>query len=1517
MVSSELWLNILKASPVPTAVFRVDNRYSLILANTAYTNLFGIQDADILNKSVFEIFLSDDIQVKGDFIPGVVQSLQKVFESGSPDRICNAELSIHSRDSSVTERLCIDLENTPVKEDGVVKYICQSVLQYQDPGLPFRPTGAAETLRTKINQEALINSSDDLIWSVDTDFKIITANRAFLSSLKNATGRDLQEGDSVLDDVFSDDIRTTWKGYYDRTLRGDHFTVKEEVFNSLKNRIDYSVVSFSPMRNEQGEIFGAACYSKDITNDTLVMIDLQQARNEADKILESSEKNEKRYRSLVENGADVVVILDPAGKPMYVSSSITRVLGYTEDEAMSFALNDLIHPSDWDAAAEGMYESLQNPGKTINGHISRVRHKDGSWRWLEASLTNMIRDPMINGIVNNFRDVTGKKQAELEKNLLINNTEESFVLVNRDLEIVSFNDQFEKLYKTHFNKVVEKGQSILIYTQPERRSIVSGIYSRVFRGETETSEINVADPLSNEKKIFSIKFKPAKNSQDEIIGAFVTAADITHRQLALEKLTESEKRYKLLFQSSPLPNFVYDLGDFQILDVNDTATSHYGYTRAEFLSRTILDITAPYERQRLGEIHEQIQISERVVNFGIFVHLKKDGGLIQSDVSGYKINFGGRECMMTSCNDVTERENAYQRLKENESKLLASQKIAKVGYWQSFANNKGLYWSDEVYNIWGVNKQTFNLDYDAHFNTIHPDDREKFLKSRDRTFKEGVQHNIEHRIILPDGTIKWVHALGNLIKNDQGKIIIFEGTVQDITADKLAQEALEVSNARYEYVTRATSDAIWDWDLKKDEIYRGGGFQTLFGCPAETTENLHTFWQDHIHPDDIKGLLKNIAVLMAEKPETWTLEYRFKKSNGKYAFVEDKGILVMDKNGTPIRMIGAMQDVSDSKISERQKLLHAETSRIFNQPDVLLNDILGSVLQHVLNYGDTAIAEIWLSSPDQKRINLSAKCTKGSQFDPFYNDYSEYKSLASGEGLPWKVWRSREVELWENIESDSRFLRREAAGNAALKTAIGLPLIYNDEFIGVLVLGLQENGEHLWDHVSFRDDFCQHLSSEIKRKQLDQELKQIFSFAPDVISVSGTDGFLKKINPAACAMLEYTEEELLSAPITDFVHPDDKDRTRQNAENLAKGTDTLYFENRYVTKSGKVIWLGWTSTPSPEEGLIFAVAKDITEKKNLEVLLEKSNSLAEIGSWEINMQSNSLYWSPVTKQIHEMDADYEPDVETAINFYKEGFNRDSIRRAFELSLNNGTDWDMELQIVTGKGNEVWVRTIGEAEYVNGKCVKLYGSFQNITHRKVAEIELLKIYEERNTILESIGDGFFAVDKNWTVNYWNKEAEKLLGKSKNQTLGNHLWKVFANMTGSPSYSKYQEAIDTNHVVRFEDYYPAMHKWYEISAYPSIDGLSVFFRDITDRIKHIDAIEKQNRRFNEISWIQSHVVRAPIARLMGLIDLIKHPASSEQLQSELLNYILESAHELDNIVREITIKAEEIDLNKNSN
>src|SRR6185312_13357208 len=260
--------------------------------------------------------------------------------------------------------------------------------------------------------------------------------------------------------------------------------------------------------------------------------------------------------------------------------------------------------------------------------------------------------------------------------------------------------------------------------------------------------------------------------------------------------------------------------------------------------------------------------------------------------------------------------------------------------------------------------------------------------------------------------------------------------------------------------------------------------------------------------------------------------------------------------------------------------------------------------------------------------------------------------------------------------------------------------------------------------------------------------------------------------------------------------------------------------------------------------------QDITEKKNLQQLLDKANRLAKIGSWEIDVENGSVYWSDITKEIRETPKDFEPTLREGISYFKEGYSKETIIARVREATKYGTPWQDDLQIYTHKGNLKWVRTIGKAEIVDGKCTKIYGSFQDIDESKKAELEILKLYEEKNNILESIGDAFFRVENNWLVTYWNKEAEKMLSTPKNKIIGQYLWDVFADSIGSFSYIKYHESLETNQRVLFEDFYPALEKWFEISAYPSDNGLSVYFKDITERKLSQIHLKESEKRYSEL-------------------------------------------------------------------
>ena len=124
------------------------------------------------------------------------------------------------------------------------------------------------------------------------------------------------------------------------------------------------------------------------------------------------------------------------------------------------------------------------------------------------------------------------------------------------------------------------------------------------------------------------------------------------------------------------------------------------------------------------------------------------------------------------------------------------------------------------------------------------------------------------------------------------------------------------------------------------------------------------------------------------------------------------------------------------------------------------------------------------------------------------------------------------------------------------------------------------------------------------------KFEHFFELSPDLLCIAGFDGYLKRINPAVSRLLGYTDEELTSRPIASFVHPDDKLITIKSRENLTESNPLINFENRYITKDGRIVWLSWTSMPVAKDKLIYAIAKNITSKKRLEE--ERNEHLANL-----------------------------------------------------------------------------------------------------------------------------------------------------------------------------------------------------------------------------------------------------------------------------------------------------------------
>ncbi len=189
----------------------------------------------------------------------------------------------------------------------------------------------------------------------------------------------------------------------------------------------------------------------------------------------------------------------------------------------------------------------------------------------------------------------------------------------------------------------------------------------------------------------------------------------------------------------------------------------------------------------------------------------------------------------------------------------------------------------------------------------------------------------------------------------------------------------------------------------------------------------------------------------------------------------------------------------------------------------------------------------------------------------------------------------------------------------------------------------------------------------------------------------------------------------------------------------------------------------------------------IDKKKNLQLrddlrvlkeqitLFELTNKQAKIGSWHLDLPTKKLYWSNTTKAIHEVPTDYKPELETAIKFYKAGESREKIEKCIENAILHHKKFDVELQVITAKGKEIWVRARGQAEFENGECIHLYGTFQNINLDKIKEKKLAFKENQFRSIIENSLTAHLLTKPDGSIIQANKAAIKMFGYGKKEFL----------------------------------------------------------------------------------------------------------------------------------------------------
>ncbi len=368
--------------------------------------------------------------------------------------------------------------------------------------------------------------------------------------------------------------------------------------------------------------------------------------------------------------------------------------------------------------------------------------------------------------------------------------------------------------------------------------------------------------------------------------------------------------------------------------------------------------------------------------------------------------------------------------------------------------------------------------------------------------------------------------------------------------------------------------------------------------------------------------------------------------------------------------------------------------------------------------------------------------------------------------------------------------------------------IANNQHLLLMIDNITERKQAEEELARYRD----HLEDLVKISTEEQkELISLFDLTIDMLCTADINGCFRTINKAFETTLGYTGEELLSKPYIDFVHPDDMAATVAEGEKLSRGQAAIDFENRYRCKDGSYKWLAWTSSPDPETGITFAVARDITEKKQIEKalktarddlekkveertaelveanrqlkdeILERSQAVeklkkkkrqltdsqevAKLGSWELDFVTQKLEWSEQTYRLFDKDPEqYTPILDEIVRFvYPDDIKK--IQTSLENSLeNNDIPYRVVIKVINDSGREWMMETFGILERdKDNNPVRVYGTAQDVTERKRVEDALRKSEQLLSESQKTANIGSWEWDLNSGTTTWSEQYFKIHGR----------------------------------------------------------------------------------------------------------------------------------------------------------
>ncbi|HEY2547595.1 MAG TPA: PAS domain-containing protein [Candidatus Acidoferrum sp.] len=692
---------------------------------------------------------------------------------------------------------------------------------------------------------------------------------------------------------------------------------------------------------------------------------------------EALRKSEERWRSVFENSAIGVALTDMNGRFLATNQVYQAMVGYTEEELRALHFLDLTH-EDYREANWALISELVE-GKRRQFQIEKkYRRKDGSSIWVSNKVSFVPGTESVPRFIMALtEDVTERKRAEqalqrsesyLAEAQRLSKTG-SWAWDPRSDEMIYGSEELYRIFGVDPQEPLPSKEALLQRVHPEDRDRVRAESARGGQDKTErTGDYRLLLPDGTIKYVLSLRH-PVFDGAGELIEVIGTTVDVTDRKRAEQALRRSEAYLAEGQRLAKTGSWAHNPNTERGIYWSEEMRRIFGLDlqrstlpdREEFLR-----LVHPEDRERFNEridkaYREKADFAQDyriVLSDGTVKHIHGIGHPVL-DETGNIIEYVGTDV------DVTERRHAEEKLRRSETDLLEAQRISQTGSWKLDASSRTVTVSPQVFRIFGVKPDEGASTPEFWLSRNHPEDQKRIQELFERSTTQKTEYEADYRIVLPDGTVKHLHAVGHPVLNESGDLAEFVGTVMDITERKQAEEALRRSESYLAEAQRLTHTGSWAWNVRtgalfwSQEIFRIYDFEPQEG---PTWPKL----LEKVHPED-RARIEQSAKMEASDKE-WVdsqNDFRIVLPDGTIKHLHSVARPVRDGSGEITEVVGTVMDVTEQwkartelerafeEIKRLKDQLHDENVALREQIDqaFMFEEIVGSspALQTVLS----------------------------------------------------------------------------------------------------------------------------------------------------------------------------------------------------------------------------------------------------------------------------------------------------------------------------------------------------------------------------------------------------------------------------------------------------------------------------------------------------------------------------------------------------------------------------------------